>query len=254
MLLQVAKDSLSIIWFTNDPFRVKGIAIYNAALAMNVEEVKTVLRDVERHIAHQMTVTVCYDFPESILVPGKFHRSGLNAEALALIYGDASQCSYNDDLVSSADIYNHYRLPASIEKEISRQFPNAKVFHSTSLQLENLRNENDLLYCIIYHSRIKLILIREGRLIIAQQFRYEVPTDAAYHLLNACEQHGVDASNIPLRVTGMIDEKSILSQELHKYFGEISFDNTNAAEFDSKEAGLPSHFFSHLTALARCVS
>ncbi len=53
----------------------------------------------------------------------------------------------------------------------------------------------------------------------------------------------------------MIDEHSKLYIELGQYFSKIDFDSTNADVYESREIkDTPAHFFSHLTALALCVS
>ena len=161
----------------------------------------------------------------------------------------------NNDLVTSAIIYNHYRIPKEIAAVFTERFPKAVFFHSTSLQLEQLNQETDLLYCIIYHNSLKTILYKEGKLQIVQQFNYTIPEDVAYHLLNICEQFAVKPSEIPLRLSGMIDEHSKLYIELYNYFLNIHFENVADGIYTTDEMKtLPAHFFSHLTSLALCVS
>ena len=161
----------------------------------------------------------------------------------------------NKDLVTSASIYNHYRIPKQIEVVFAQRFPKADIFHATSLQLEQLSQEKDLLYCIIYHNILKVILYKDGKLQVVQQFSYTSPEDAAYHLLNVCEQFAVKPSETKLRLSGMVDEHSKLYVGLSNYFLNICFENVADGLYVQEELKeLPAHFFSHLTALALCVS
>ena len=123
--------------------------MYTGEQDITAAEIRKVFSENDNHITSGTVVTVCYDFPESVLVPGKFHQSSLNSEALALLYGEAPECVFNNDVITSADIHNHYRIPLHVENTISARFPNATIYHSTSLQLEHWeRNRSIILYHI----------------------------------------------------------------------------------------------------------
>ncbi|MEO6668685.1 MAG: DUF3822 family protein [Ferruginibacter sp.] len=254
LLIEAGDHDISLIWFTKDPFSIKGLAVYNIRDAYAQSDIREIFSLQNSWLSGLSSVTICYDFKESILVPGKY-SSAIDEEALSLMYGEDHNVIMNKDLVTSAGIYNHYRVPKQIEAAFSQRFPRADVFHASSLQLEQLNQEKDLLYCILYHNTLKAILYKDGKLQIVQQFSYAIPEDVAYHLLNVCEQFAVKPDETKLRLTGMVDEHSKLFVELHSYFEDICFENVADGIYLPDEIKeLPSHFFSHLTALALCVS
>ncbi|MEO8769191.1 MAG: DUF3822 family protein [Ferruginibacter sp.] len=255
LLIEAGDHGISFIWFTKAPFLVKGVAVYNIVDGYTAMDIRNIFNSQEIYLTGLSSVTICYDFKESILIPEKYNHAAINEEALSLIYGEDDNVILNKDLVTSASIYNHYRIPKQIEVVFAQRFPKADIFHATSLQLEQLSQEKNLLYCVIYHNVLKAILYKDGKLQIVQQFGYISPEDVAYYLLNVCEQFGVKPTETKLRLSGMVDEHSKLYMGLCNYFLDISFENVADNIYAQEELKkLPAHFFSHLTALALCVS
>jgi hypothetical protein len=131
----------------------------------------------------------------------------------------------------------------------------ATVHHATSLQLEKFHADDEFLHCIFFHNSIKVFMFKGAALQIVQQFSYNLPVDAAYHLLNCCEQYNFKPTEARLILSGMIDEKSKLYTELYRYFLNIEFEKPdNRIGLHDRIKFYPPHFFSHLTGLALCVS
>jgi hypothetical protein len=124
--------------------------------------------------------------------------------------------------------------------------------HSTSKQI---RSDviGDHLFCIVSHNRIKVFLYKGNKLQIVQQFNYQSFEDVIYHLLNICEQHSMNPSEIKLQLKGMIVKESKLFQELHNYFLDIDFASINDASLlPTSISEENQHFLSHLIELATC--
>ena len=254
LLIETGSYGISLLWFTKDPFKVAGVATYNFPDDEIVMNLQTILKSVEGLLNQLLSVTICYDFKKSILVPAQYDHSSVHEETLSLVYGEVNNAAINKDFITSANIYNYYSVPKEVHSVLSGKFPAATVFHSSSLQLELLNNTTGLLYCILFHNVLKVILYKEGKLQIVQQFNYRTPEDVLYHLLNVCERHHISPSESELRLTGMIDEHSKLYMELYQYFLNITFENPADTVYTSPGfKNFPAHFFSHLTALASCV-
>ncbi|MBC7536619.1 MAG: DUF3822 family protein [Ferruginibacter sp.] len=255
LLIEAGSYGMHLIWFTKEAFSVMGLAVYNFTGNDTENDIKEILNLHEGFFKALASVTACYDFKESLLVPAKYNLADGYKEVLALVYGENDDSYFNSDLITSADIYNHYRVPAAIESVLSKRFPAAAMFHSSSLQVEELNKENELLYCIFFHNILKIILFKGGKLQVVRQYSYVAPEDVTYYLINVCEQHSVKPAEVQLRLSGMIDEESRLYNELYKYFLHLEFEkpaDDMSTPVELKE--FPPHFFSHLTALASCVS
>ncbi|MBS1741464.1 MAG: DUF3822 family protein [Bacteroidetes bacterium] len=255
LLIEISEHGCFLLWFTRTPFTVTGLSLYHFSTLPAAEDILKILDEQGSNSINAGTVTITYDYKHSVLIPSAFHQKQISEAAISLLYGNCENFAYNQDSITSAEIYNHYRVPEAVASLVEKKFPKSTVFHSTSLQLELFNNEKDLLYCIFFQSSLKIILIKDSVLQLVQQYNYSLPVDAAYHLLNACEQFDVRPSEIPLRLCGMIEEKSKLYAEIHNYFLDINFDSPADTKFANDElSALPLHFFSHLTRLASCVS
>ena len=254
LLVETGVYGISYTWFTKGPVALKGISVYNFSGNSFEKDIKASLHEQGSLLDGLASVTICFDFKESVLIPDKFTNSQINEQSLYLLYGEDQHAVKLNDHITAAGIVNQYRVEEKLKKIIDQFFPNATVFHSTSLQLENMSNSTNLLRCIFFHNSIKVILYNEGQLMLVQQFFYSNPDDVAYHLLNVCEQNGVSPSIIPLVLSGMIDEQSKLYTSIYNYFLHLSFDSpeeNNFATAGLKE--LPAHYFSHIISLASCV-
>lgn len=255
LLVEIGEHGVYFIWFTKDPISVKGLSFYNLNETNTLADIKTIFNSLDSLLSGLSSVTVCYDFKQSLLIPASYHEEMIIEKALSLVYGDDNNVALNNDLVTSAQVYVHYRVPSGVGAFIEERFPKGTIFHSTSLQLELLNNSQNLLYCIFYHNSLKLILYKEGKLQVVQQFNYTSPQDAAYHLLNTCEQFALKPASVNLRLSGMVDAHSKLYAELHNYFLNIEFEKfAEAISIPNEMKELPNHFFSHLISLAVCVS
>lgn len=264
LLIEAGWYGISFVWYKKDPIALEGILTYNFNERITAGEVAD---NLERTITKEplfreqfLSVLIAYNFKESLLVPGVYYNEANNHRLIDTVFGTGTESILKADklkvdtaIAQTADIYNIYRIPGAVQAVMAAHFPQAETIHSTSLQLAH--KGDVVICCIVFHNTIKVILFNRNQLQVVQQFGYKTPEDVVYHLLNTCGQYDVPAAEVSLLLSGMIDAASNLYQELYKYFLNIGFDNVPDAVFLS--AGIkafPAHFFSHLTALVKCVS
>ncbi|MEP7163669.1 MAG: DUF3822 family protein [Ferruginibacter sp.] len=259
LLVEAGSYGISFAWFTKDPYNMRGIAVYNLTDKVLPEGIAAAIEKVLQaspvfNKVHA-SVTICYDFKESLLVP-EVHYNTSTAEAmLNLVHASDVEINVKAEAVRGLAVFNVYAVHKKIEAVLSRQFPAATIHHSTSLQLEKTYSGGKSIHCIFFHNSIKVFMFNEQALQFVQQFNYDTPVDATYHLLNCCEQYDFKPAAITLVLSGMVDEKSKLYTELYRYFINIEFEKTGSGiELHDRIRFYPSHFFSHLTVLASCVS
>lgn len=263
MVIEQGWYGVSFAWYKNDPLSHEGILSFNFNEKISTEQAGHHLKNIletETIFNNQFrSVSIFYNFKESLLVPGKYHSDMYSNRQLNLMYGNVPDSllktdfiNYDPGIANTEQIYNIYRVPEAIDRILIEKFPSASFMHSTSMQLQH-NNAADI-YCIIFHNTIKLILFNRDQLQLVQQFHYVTPEDVVYHLLNTCEKYNVAVNEAVLMLSGMIDAESNLYYELYKYFLNISFEPVSDEVFLSADIkSFPSHFFSHLTALAQCV-
>lgn len=193
-------------------------------------------------------------FADSVLVPHEYFNSSATKETLELVYGDAEQGEIKTDFLFRHNMHNIYRVPTAVESIVKAKFPYANQSHLYSLLPELAGKKDKQLFAIFYPRQLTAVLMINGNVQVMQTFSYANGRDAAYHLLNVCQQFDSSPDETQLHLSGMIDERSNLYSELYKYFLHLQFEPLpQSFEYADGIKEHPQHFFSHLFATAACV-
>ncbi|HEY0751881.1 MAG TPA: DUF3822 family protein [Chitinophagaceae bacterium] len=193
---------------------------------------------------------ICSAFKEALLVPPRIFN--INQSFPDLIYPDAGGRLFND-MIAEWQVINQYNVPLVIYNSISNEVPNVSCLHSftCSLKVNNGMDAPIQLNVQFDTKQFRVLLKKEGKILLAQIYPYSVPLDVVYYLLKILQQHDLNQEDTHLIVSGLIEEDSALFKELYNYFlnmeiakpGSISLENNN----------YPAHFFTSIYNLAACV-
>lgn len=197
---------------------------------------------------------IFWSFPDSILVPAALMNTERNSKMLDLVYGDAINAFTRSDFLYKHNLHNVYRTPQEVVDVFSVYLPVATQTHLFSTIVNQDLPEGNYLYALLYNHSVTLMLVREGKLQVIQNFRYHSPDDCVFHLLNICKGFDVLPDSVNLRINGLIDKQSELYAAIYKYFLQIEFESLpDGYQYDAVFKEYPPHFFSHLFALPACV-
>jgi Protein of unknown function (DUF3822) len=255
LLIELGGESISFLYFSDHPLRVNALFIYHFEKNISSFDMANELDSFfqEEQLPGFTKCYLCYNFRECTLVPQALYREDLLPGILKCIFPENSCAAYYAEPVKGLDAAAAYQVDERVEAVIKKQFAPQNIHHSLALQLPLLHEQGDACYCIVYQHCIKVMLIKKGLLQIAQFFDYTTPSDVAYHLLNVCQQHDILPGEVELSLSGFIDKKSNLYDELHRYFLQIHMQEGDREKSHAVEL-YPAHFFSHLISLALCVS
>jgi hypothetical protein len=239
--------------------------VFTSVACFHFEEdtnIKTVAGYIQQVIGKQpllkqefKKIDIVYAFPDSILIPYEIMNESVNKEMLEFVYGGLLEETVKRDFIYKQNLYNVYRIPATVNSLMNGTFPSATFTHLYSVLPEMIKDENqNHLYTIFGTNTIIVLLKKEGKLQVIQNFRYKTPEDAAYHLLNTCRSFDAAVNETTLHVSGMLDKVSTLYKELYKYFLHIEFEKLpESFQYADEIKEQPAHFFSHLFTIASCV-
>jgi Protein of unknown function (DUF3822) len=202
---------------------------------------------------------VMYNFPDCHLVPEKYFHADTNKELIELLHGDLNKGAILSEKIDGWEKYNVFRVPLEVHNLFQRGFANGRYWHYYSLWMKCGQKEQggyeEYITVLFYPNRILVAVIKNKQLQLLQSFSFEVVEDVAFYLLTICNQLELSPENIPVKLSGMIDESSALYTEIFKYFGHTVLDDFPAAASSVPAfREYPSHFFSPLLKLATCVS
>lgn len=257
LLIEVGWEGISFVYYEKDPQRIDGLYIYyfdkNSTGLQLADELGALFAEQNLPVANDCTI--CYNFKEATVVPSAIYEDRMRTDILDVLFAHNGPVADYAEKLNAPDAFVLYRLDKKVEAVLQQQFPLAKRLHSNTLLIPALKESNDLLYCIIYQKSIKVILYKEAALQIIQYFDYTTPADVAYHLLNLCSLHEISPAVIKVTLSGFIDTKSNLYDELYRYFLNIQVDESlKDMELANGVSQYPLHFFSHLISLVKCVS
>ena len=141
---------------------------------------------------------------------------------------------------------------------MQQKFSAGKYWHYYSLLLKSYKmfdstEQGDCIKVIFYADKMITLVLKGGKIQLMQTFHYQDTKDVAYHLLNCCHQLGISQEEVLLLVGGLIDRNSTLSEELHKYFLHVSFENIDESiKVTDELKELPLHYFSSILKMAVC--
>lgn len=197
---------------------------------------------------------IVWNFTESVLVPHEYFNSSATKETLELVHGDATQGEVKTDFLFRHNMHNIYRVPTAVTNVIAAKFPYANQSHIYSLMPELVGKKDKQLFVVFYPKQLTAALMINGSVQVIQTLNYANGRDAAYHLLNICQQFDSAPDETQVHLSGMIDERSNLYSELYKYFLNLHFEPLpENFEYADGIKEHPQHFFSHLFATAACV-
>jgi Protein of unknown function (DUF3822) len=197
---------------------------------------------------------IFWTFPQSILVPAELMNEDRNLNMLNLVFGDVETGAIRSDFLYKHNLHNVYRVPQPVIDRIANYLPVASQTHVFSAMVNREIPADDHMFAVFYSNSITIMLCRNGKLQVIQNFVYNEPEDCVFHLLNICKGFDVAQSNVNLHISGMIDAGSGLYAAIYKYFLHIQFDGLpEGYRYDEDLTAQPPHFFSHLFALASCV-
>jgi Protein of unknown function (DUF3822) len=199
-----------------------------------------------------------YNFPESSLIPEPVFTMDTNREIIDTLHGNLQKGLILTEKIPWWELFNVYRISPDIHQLLQQSFTAGKYWHYYSLMLKSYKmfdstDKEDCIKVIFYADKMVALVIRDGKVHLVQTFLYQDTKDVVYHLLNCCQQLGLNQEKVKLLVGGLIDRQSALSSELHKYFLRIEFEEIDESiKVTDELKELPLHYFSSILKMAVC--
>jgi len=237
----------------------EGTALYSLGYFTNEEMTGEVLSGIysDQAALHNSfhDVQVSYDHAGSVMVPFEFYNADAAKTILSVMYGNIIGSSVISEPLHEWQLYNIYAVPNEVHDWVSRVFPSYKYRHNYTLSVGRLpADPADHILVDFTTDEFSFIVVKEGKLQIAQTLSYSSPEDILYHLLKACNRFSLSRGEIQLYISGLIEKESQLFRELYQYFLHTEFREPAWKMPTTEFRGYPAHFFTSLNDLAQCAS
>lgn len=224
-------------------------------------ELASILMDSPLAAIRVGRVSIVFNTPETVLVPDELYRSGIAEPFMETVHGDlTSGTTLLQEHLEAESTWNLYRIPLWLLQEHNLRYRQADRTHIISPMLTYVRRNRQLfppscLHLWFYPGKVLALLMKSSQVMLLQSIPYEIPEDLAYAVLNACERYGMDPMDIPIRVSGLIENDSIVYNELLRYFPVVTPDQ-GEVRFVQHDffSSYPVHYFTPAFQICTCAS
>ncbi|MEO6406832.1 MAG: DUF3822 family protein [Ferruginibacter sp.] len=254
LLAEADETGIAFVFFRTSPFIAEGMLWYqyerDQTDTAKLNALETLLREEPFNGRPFLSVTLCFNGKETVLIPKKYYDASGAAAMLDLHYGEEKNASISSEKINKPEAILAYKIDSGLSAIWTSRFPGSSIRHSSALQINHFSITDNVLVCIVSPGNCKIIVYKNGLLQLEQKFDYMVPADVVYHLLNACTQFEMSPEEVTVLLSGLIESSSSLYKEIYKYFMHVKFDE--AATENASEAFMqyPPHYFSNLIHLA----
>ncbi len=227
---------------------------YYTAVEMNAECLGSIFLNHAELGKNFYAVQVGFDHAQSVLVPVQFFHAEDAENVFNTMHGKQEGLVILSESVKEWQLHNVYAVKKELFEWLKRRFPSASFYHNYSVRIKLPAGDADRILVDMQTDEFSVIAVKANKLIVAQTYSYSSPADILYYLLKICEQFGLSQRETELCIAGLIERESALFRELNQYFMNASFREPIWEIPGMDERQYPSHFFTPLNDLARCVS
>lgn len=173
---------------------------------------------------------VYFNLPESVLIPSDLYSEDSANKYLQLIHGDTiNQVIKSQHINVEPSITVATKIKRGLIDAVNSNLMMITTHNTYAVFVESLlspsRVYNHILLKVqLYTGEMLVGLLYNNKLQIVQLYAQETPEDILYHLLNVLEQYNLKAEETTLELSGYIEIKTPLYENIKKVFPRITFD------------------------------
>lgn len=260
LLMEVGDRVFSYILYNKQQQKFMGLRQYTLDFLPGkapMEALQEILEGDELLQYHYREAFVVYHYMDSNLLPEKYFHIELNKPVTELVFGNAHKGLLLSEKIPGWNVYNIYRIPREAHSLMQKKFAAGKYWHYYTIMLSGIEKQESgdgVIKVIIASDRFLAMVFKNNALQLMQTYHYDTPDDVSYHLLAICQQCNLSNETVQLKISGLLDEQSILYKECFKYFLNIQWEGVQGKSTTQEEfEAWPAHYFSPLMNMALCV-
>ncbi len=187
-----------------------------------------------------------YSSDKFTLVPGVFYDYEKQNNLASFVFGKVPGFESLDNYLEEETANLVFSIPVSLTEVFQNKFPGSAIYHPVSVinrKINKLGKHLDQNIAIhFYKNCFHLLLYADGKLQIANHYRFAHPNDVVYYIVSVLKSKQLNIKNTTLLFSGEIIKESELIIILQNFFDNIEF-LTPSLKLNSKIFGAQSHQF-----------
>ncbi len=250
LLIEIGTKQLSYVALQDQ--QIKAFAVHQ----LEHKESLTALLNSEDLLQFSFNkVDIVFAIAEATLIPAAVHKIGEAVHYLNLLFGAMPNSTVQTALNFNHQIHVLYATPKDQLDTLQAHFGALNMHHQYSCFLEQKDRPTDSIQIVVYAASFTIIVVKDNKVQIMNQYAYNNAEDVAYMLLKAAKQYELSTEQVELTVHGLVEKQSAFYDTLHQYFGKLEFGHSNNAAFEVDTAlqNYPEHYYAYLINYLKCV-
>lgn len=192
---------------------------------------------------------VFYNLAEAVLVPFTKFTPNAAEGYLQMVHGDtANHIIKYDEVKVTPSLVVAYKIKRALSDTVNGNLMMVTSRHSFTNLIEDVLSpqrayNHTLLKVQFYNKEMTIALVHNEKLLLVQTYEQNTSDDALYYLLNVLQQYNLRTEEATIELSGNIEVKTPLYDNIKKVFPKISFDNlAETYVFATDFADYPKHF------------
>lgn len=198
-----------------------------------------------------ITVRVSYNFSNTTLIPIHLFDKEMPETLIDSLFPFQTNYITFTDSIPEWQIHIATGVYRPLKQWVDQQWLTVKTVPSLKLILSKLGLTDTSGKALINFDidSFSLVIVKSNKLLLSQQYSYTAPADIVFQLQFAIQQLGLNANEIEVELTGLLEKESPLYKELFQYFLNVKF---RESHWDKANEIYPSHYFTTINELAQC--
>lgn len=168
------------------------------------------------------SVGIAFTIPQHTLVPKGLFEPGKERDYLSFSFEETENLEMVFDELLVAAAVNIYGVDSATKNIITKQYPNARLFHHSSVLIETeLKNRYQMagasVSINIRNKEFDQLVIVNGKLEFINSFEYQTPEDILYYVLHTCEQLKLNTGQTEFAVFADDEQYNTCNDLLQQY-------------------------------------
>jgi len=257
-------DGFSFVLLNSKEQKYSALEFYDFQNCSNYGEVA---ENIDRIVSQQEllqqsfeSIAICISNSLSTLTPKALYQKDNGIEILKFNQPLLQNEDETNDWLQSIQAHNSYTLPQELQRCFNKHYPSQTWKHQSSVLIESLLqqfklNEATKIYLSVQNTDFEIVVLEGRKLKFYNSYTYRSSEDLIYFLLFACEQLNLNPDQIPLVISGEIEENSEVYKLLYRYIRNLSFIKRNPNyNYSFVLDQVPEHYYYKLLNLHLCAS
>ena len=152
------------------------------------------------------------------------------------------------EALTAINAVNVYALPSNQVRRIRKLWDKVTFVHQSSIFLNAILRETvdtpTNLFVNVNSRTFDLAIVKEGKLLFFNNFRFNTKDDFLYFLMFSLEQQQLTGADVPVYFTGLISNNSEIIKLCERYIKQIRFIRPDGSvNVDMSLSGTPFHYY-----------